>query len=376
MACLVDGNEIVLTGTVGGIWWDEDHFTYEDVLIALAQVGRTAHVTVRLNSGGGVASEGAAIHSALSMHRGGVDVVIEGWAASAASLLAMAGQRVVMRPGAILMIHDPSGLTWGPADAHRASADALDTLGNAYAQIYAAKAGKTVPEVRAMMKREVWMGPDDAVAQGFADAAEGPSNDNDAPDLAAFGGIRHYANAPSRVVAMARADHWHRPDPPQQTGTRPAAFTSPEHKEKPVSEQAQTGAGTVPAPTHQTAPTANLDPAKIAADAVAADRKRRADVLALAETKGREALAEHLLSKTDMAPEAIKAAMAAAPVAGASAADGAQAADDAPNPDAYAASRAAAAGAGLAAPGSQKPARASLSARDIYTQRRQPVKEA
>lgn len=372
MACLVDGSEIVLTGTVGQIWWDDDHFTYADVLIALAQIGRNTHATVRVNSGGGIASEGAAIHAALSMHRGGVDVVIEGWAASAASLLAMAGQRVVMRPGAILMIHDPSGLTWGPADEHRASADALDTLGDAYAQIYADKAGKTVPDVRAMMKREVWMGPDEAVAQGFADAAEGPANDN-APEPTAFAGLDRYRHTPDRIVALATAHHWRRPLPPAAVASGAPPTQPPHTQETPVSGQAQTGAGTVPAPTHQTVPAATLDPAKIAAEAVAADRKRRADVLALAETKGREALAEHLLASTDMPPDAIKAALAAAPVAGAAPPESATTDDAVPNPEAYAASRAAAAG--LAAP-SAKPTRPSLSARDIYAQRRQPVKES
>jgi len=356
MACLVNGTEIVLTGTVGLIWWDEDHFTHADVVMALALVGRNTHATVRVNSGGGIASEGAAIHAALSMHRGGVDIVIEGWAASAASLLAMAGQRVVMCPGAILMIHDPSTYTWGTADEHRASAEALDALGNAYAAIYADKTGATVATMRALMKREAWLGPDDAVAQGFADATEGASNDNDAPRPAAFGGIGHYANVPSRIVALAHAGHWHRPDPPQQTGARLAALMPPQQKETPVTGQPQADA--------VTPPPATPDPAKIAAEAVVADRKRRSDVLAFDEAKGREPLAEHLLNTTDMDLQAIKAVLATAPKT-----DLETAAN--PSPETYAAQRAAAAGAGLAMPGTPpSAARPALSARDIYAARK------
>lgn len=234
MACTVNGNEIVLTGTVGRIWWDEDCFTFGDVLAALAQVGRGRDVRVRLNSGGGLATEGAAIHSALSLHSGSVEVVIEGWAASAAGLLAMAGDTVVMRPGAILMIHDPSGFTWGTAEEQRSSADALDALGDAYAQIYASKTGKTVAEMRALMKREVWLGPDDAVAQGFADRADGATNDNDKPiQPAAFGGWHRYAHTPERITAMATAGGWPSRLPP---AAQSSAFPKPDTKGTAMSE--------------------------------------------------------------------------------------------------------------------------------------------
>ncbi len=375
MACLVGGNEIVLTGTVGQMWWDEDHFTHADVVLALARVGQGTRVTVRVNSGGGIASEGAAIHAALSMHKGGVDIVIEGWAASAASLLAMAGQRIVMRPGAILMIHDPIGMVWGSEDDCRAWADALGALGSAYAAVYAAKTGKAVTDMRALMKREVWMGPDEAVAQGFADVVEGPTNDNDAPEPKAFAAIDRYTNTPDRIVALASTHNWRRPLPPVAVASGAPPTHSPYTQETPVSDQAQTGAGTASAPQNPTTnPTATIDPAKIAAEAVAADRKRRADVLACDATQGRESLAEHLLNSTDMAPEAIKAALAAAPQVPRQEQPDAQ--PDTSDPDAYAASRAAAAGAGLAMPGQKPQARTTLSARGIYTARRKALKEA
>lgn len=107
MAVIVNGTEIVLTGTVGGAaWWDEDYFTHADVIGALAQVGREADITVRVNSGGGVASEGAAIHAAFAAHKGTVEMIVEGWAASAASLFVMAGDKVTMRRGAFLTARD------------------------------------------------------------------------------------------------------------------------------------------------------------------------------------------------------------------------------------------------------------------------------
>lgn len=68
MAAIVNGNEIVLSGTVGRLFWD-DCFDHNDVILALATVGRNEDVIVRLNSGGGIATQGAAIHAALSTLR-------------------------------------------------------------------------------------------------------------------------------------------------------------------------------------------------------------------------------------------------------------------------------------------------------------------
>ncbi|MBB4267724.1 head maturation protease, ClpP-related [Roseospira visakhapatnamensis] len=286
MACTVNGNEIVLTGTVGMIWWDEDCFTFGDVLAALARVGRETDVRVRLNSGGGLATEGAAIHSALATHHGTVEVIIEGWAASAASLLAMAGDTVVMRPGAILMIHDPSGFTWGTADEHRQTAEALDALGDAYAQIYANKTGKTVTEMRALMKREVWLGPDEAVAQGFADRADGATNDNnEASEPVAFGGWHRYARAPERITAMASASRWPSRDP---LAAQPAAPSKPDTKGKAMSEKDKQPAGTTDAGT--------TNPTNTGPDPLAAERERCSAIAKMCAESGAPSLADGFIA--------------------------------------------------------------------------------
>lgn len=207
MSAIVRGNEIVLTGTVGGDpWWDDDVFSQADVINALAQVGRDTDVTVRVNSGGGIATEGAAIHSAFAAHKGKVNMVVEGWAASAASLFVMSGHTITMRPGALMMIHDPSAPAWGTCDDHRRVASALDTMGNVYAQVYADRCGKSPEEVREMMRAETWLGPAEAMAQGFADEAE--TDGADAPEPVAFAHVRAYARAPERIVALAKSRGW------------------------------------------------------------------------------------------------------------------------------------------------------------------------
>jgi ATP-dependent protease ClpP protease subunit len=97
-------NELLLYGTVGSSFWDEECFTAKTVRDELA--GLSGPITVRINSGGGIATEGQAIYTALRSYAGQVDVVIEGIAASAASLIAMAGDTITMTTGSIMMIHD------------------------------------------------------------------------------------------------------------------------------------------------------------------------------------------------------------------------------------------------------------------------------
>ena len=94
MSVLVDG-ELVLYGFVGDSFWG-DGFTASEVIDALAELGRDADVTVRLNSGGGYTDDGIAIFNTLTAHRGKVEIVVDAMAASAASVIAMAGDTVTM----------------------------------------------------------------------------------------------------------------------------------------------------------------------------------------------------------------------------------------------------------------------------------------
>lgn len=200
-AQLIDG-ELILNGSVGLDFWDDSGLTSADVRAAL--VGVSGPITIRLNSGGGDAFEGAAIHSVLKAYAGEKTVVVEGIAASAASLLAMAGDEIVMAEGALMMIHDPSGFTWGTADDHRGQADVLDTIADEYANVYARRSGASPDEIRTMMKNELWMGGDEAVEQGFADVTMSLDAE---PVMAAFP-YQKFAAAPERLVAMAADKGW------------------------------------------------------------------------------------------------------------------------------------------------------------------------
>jgi ATP-dependent protease ClpP protease subunit len=130
-------NELPLYGSVGTAFWGEDYFTAKWVNDQLAQM--TGDLTVRINSGGGDAVEGQAIHAALVRYPGKVTVVVEGCAASAASLIAMAGDEIVMTPGSWMLIHDPA-TPWtdgrGTQEDHARLAQKLDLIANGYAAIY------------------------------------------------------------------------------------------------------------------------------------------------------------------------------------------------------------------------------------------------
>lgn len=177
--------------------------TAQAVADALAAAGG-APVSVVINSPGGDAFEGAAMLAELRDHPGRVTVTIRGIAASAASLIAMGAAEIVMDPAAVMMIHDPSAFTIGPARAHRQSAEMLDKLGGVYAAAYAARTGNRLADVVAWMEAETWLTAEEAVALGFADRVAEPVEPR---AVAAFDYTR-FSRAPTELVALARAKGW------------------------------------------------------------------------------------------------------------------------------------------------------------------------
>lgn len=189
-------NEIHLYGSVGSSWWDEEYFTAASVRAELD--GRTGPLTVRLNSGGGIASEGQAIYTMLVDYPDQVTVVVDGVAASAASLIAMAGDEIVMRLGSWMLIHDPAQ-PWtesrGTEDDHRHLANQLAVISRAYAEIYATRAGIPIDEAREIMRVETVLDGRAAVDAGFATSFDGAEQ---AAAAARFD-YRMYAHAPAAL---------------------------------------------------------------------------------------------------------------------------------------------------------------------------------
>jgi ATP-dependent protease ClpP protease subunit len=160
--------ELWLYGVVGGYWWGFNDKTVADQLRGL----NVDHITVRLNSPGGDSIQGIAIGNLLRNHKATVTVVVDGLAASAASIIAIAGDEVVMSPGSQMMIHDPWFFTMGNAKELRQDADFLDKQGANMAGVYAHEAGGTAEEWRTAMTVEpdgTWYTAEEAVTAKLAD---------------------------------------------------------------------------------------------------------------------------------------------------------------------------------------------------------------
>jgi ATP-dependent Clp protease protease subunit len=313
MTVQVKGQEVTLSGTVGAGWFD-DSFTHAEVVTALA--GLDGDITVRLNSGGGIAADGAAIHAALATYDGNVHIVVEGIAASAASLIAMAGDRITMADGAVMMIHDPLNVTYGNSADHAKTIEELEAYATAYAKVYARRSGKSAAECRDIMKAETWYDGDEAVAAGFAD----DTGEQKAKPIAAYD-YRAYANAPKRFAAQAKAKGWSMAKVHENTAevsAVPNTKTTETSSMKTIEEmQAELAKATAALAAAEAKAKADLEAATAAADAaVKADRERRTAIMALDEAKGREALAEHLFAAGNTVEQA-KATLAVAPAANA-----------------------------------------------------------
>lgn len=323
MAAILDGGRLRLSGYVGD-YYNGDGFTSADVVMALAGVEEDATLDVYLNSYGGVATEGAAIHALLTARPGTTNIVVEGIAASAASLIAMAGERVTMSAGAVMMIHDPATFAFGPAADLLKAVDQLEVLGTSYARVYAAKSGKSADACREIMKAETWLTAEDAVEGGFADA----TSDTPAVPVAAFD-YRAFAHAPKRLVALAKQKKW------SIEACTPRQIKEPSMTDKP------TGGVDTAELDRLRAENADLKQA-------ASARARTDAIMALPEAKGHEALAQ-VLAAADMSVDQAKAALAAA----APAPSEEDEEEDLPDPLAYDRRRATAAGL-TAAPGRPK----------------------
>lgn len=175
MSLKVKAGEIRLFGTIVKdeyIWPDETgYFSAKMVIDALADT--PGDVTIFVNSDGGSPSEGEAIRAALEAHPGKVTVMITGNAHSAASLMVMSADHIEMSAGSLMLIHDPSVSAYGNPAALISAADELAVMADAYATVYAARAGIGNDAARAIMQAETMFSAQAAVDAGFADAVAG-----------------------------------------------------------------------------------------------------------------------------------------------------------------------------------------------------------
>ncbi len=212
-----DGEEAIdlfIYGVVGGDWFDEEPLTAVSVAAFLAE-NKGVPVNTRINSPGGLVYDGITIYNALVAHDADVTTTIEGMAASAASIIAMAGDTIRIHENARLMIHRAWGLTMGNSADMQDYAQTLDRLDGQLAGTYAARTGLRKDTVAKLMIGEsdgTSFDAAEAKAKGFADEIipnkkKGKASIQDVADDAAVQASAERNGGPDAVVTTtARVD--------------------------------------------------------------------------------------------------------------------------------------------------------------------------
>ena len=201
-----DDAEIMIYDAIGADFWG-DGVTAKGFDKDLKALGSPKKITVRINSGGGDVFDGVAIFNTLARHPARKVVEVDGLAASAASVIAMAGDEIRMGEGAFLMIHNAWGFAMGNAAEMRRTATLLDSVSGQLAEIYARRTGRKAAEVVRMMDAETWMDAETAIAEGFAERRSDSSVKMAASiDLARFrnlpAALRGHAAAGPKLAAL------------------------------------------------------------------------------------------------------------------------------------------------------------------------------
>lgn len=167
--------ELYIYGEIGNSW-SEHGITPKQVADALKAMPAAKTVNVYINSPGGMAFDGMTIHNELTRHPAKVVTHVDGMAASAASIVAMAGDEIRMAANSLMMIHNASGLVYGPAKDMRKMADDLEQLDSMLVTTYAERTKCDPDKVKKMLDAETVMTAKEAKAMGFADTVTPTKN--------------------------------------------------------------------------------------------------------------------------------------------------------------------------------------------------------
>lgn len=163
-----NGSELYIEGPISSESWWGDEATPKQLRDELKQISSNK-LTVVINSGGGDVWAGLAMYNALRELDAQVTVRVDGLAASIASVIAMAGDKIIMSPGSMMMVHKASAWAGGNADELEKTIEMLKAVEESIVPIYAEKTGLSNEEVQELLNAETWMSAEEAVNKGFAD---------------------------------------------------------------------------------------------------------------------------------------------------------------------------------------------------------------
>jgi ATP-dependent protease ClpP protease subunit len=212
--------ELLIYGFIGG-WYEG--VTAESIVEQLGAITAST-INVRINSDGGAVTDGIAIYNALRRHGARKVVTIDGIAASIASLIAMAGDEIIMAANTLMMIHAPSGGEWGNAAAHREFADVLDTYATAMLESYARRVPAKRDQIDGILRspKDTWFTAAQAVEYGLADRVLEDAVEEESSDATAAAALLSYISAISAAPVSFESGLRHH----IQAAARPSVFAS------------------------------------------------------------------------------------------------------------------------------------------------------
>lgn len=285
--------EVLIYDTIGENFWTGEGVTAKSVAAALKPLAKSHDIDVRINSTGGDLFHGLAIYNQLNRHKANIRVHVEGIAASAASVIAMAGDEINIAENAMLMIHNPWTLAMGEAVELRETADLLDKWRDQITGIYSDRSGMAKEEIVKLLDAETWMTAEEAVEKGFATEIT-PNKTT----VAASADVSLFRNVPTwakEIINNAKENPMATEEKPSETATETPV--APVEQAKPVE-----------APVQSTATTQAVN----AADILAAERKRVGDIFAACNLAGCPQLADQFIQEgasVALVQSALKVAM-------------------------------------------------------------------
>lgn len=197
-------NELFIYDVIGDDWFGG--VSAKTVADAIKGFDKSKPVNVYINSPGGSVWEGAAIYNQLARFKGEKHVFVDGLAASAASYIAMVGDKITTGFNAMWMIHNPWTIAIGNYQDLRALSDDLEKITGTYRTTYSKHTGKSIEDVTKIMDAETWYTAEEALAAGFTDAVTSQDDEEDEDDKArahqtpaAAAVLAKYRNAPAAV---------------------------------------------------------------------------------------------------------------------------------------------------------------------------------
>ncbi len=163
-----DKAEIWIYEMIGEDFWTGGGITAKNFQKELSEI-KASQIDLHINSPGGVVFDGITIYNLIKQHPANVTTYIDGLAASIASVIALAGDKVIMAANALYMIHNPTGLAMGTARDMRDLADVLDKIAGTMVGTYVSKTEKSEEDIREMLDAETWMTAEEAKEHGFID---------------------------------------------------------------------------------------------------------------------------------------------------------------------------------------------------------------